>query len=69
MSKRNPKHLEEYPLFYEELARDRDRNLERAVKDTIYERAASLSEREVAKLSDDLRRPMKDPSSETNPLQ
>ena len=64
-----PEHLEDYPLFYEGLTRDRDRSVEQTKKESAYERSAGLSEIEVAKLGDDLRSPMSDPSSETDPMQ
>ena len=66
---KKPEHLEDYPLFYEELTRDRDRSVEQAKKESAYERSTGLSEVEVAKLSEDLRSPMSDPSSETDPMQ
>ena len=63
---RKPDRLEDYPLFYEEIGRNRPGQaleLEQTKQEAAYERNGSLSEGDVAKLSDDLRRPMKDSSS------
>jgi hypothetical protein len=58
--RKQPDHLEDYPLFYEEIGRNRQgRALAQTKKEASYERTGSLSEGQVAKLSDDLRRPIK----------
>lgn len=58
---KQPDDLEDYPLFYEEIGRRRHQGqaLEQRKKEASYERDSSLSERQVAKLSDDLRQPIK----------
>ena len=63
-----PDSLENYPLFYEEIGRKRQgRALEQTKKEAAYERSSSLSEGQVAKLSDDLRRPIKGSSPRSIP--
>lgn len=65
MSKR-PERLEDYSLFYEEIGSDHSEQaleFEQAKQEAAYERDGGLSEGEVAKLSEDLRQPIKDSSS------
>ncbi len=66
MSKSND-NLDTYPLFYEELSRNRERNVE-ADKKEGFDRTPGLSEAQLARLSDDLRTPLKEPA-DSNPLQ
>lgn len=59
--KKQPDYLEDYPLFYEEIGRKRQgQALAQTKKEASYGRDCSLSEGQVAKLSDDLRKPIKD---------
>lgn len=56
-----PDHLDDYPLFYEEIGRSpQGQALEQSKQDCAYERDSSLSEDQIVKLGDDLKRPMKD---------
>ena len=66
--KKHQRNLESYPLFYEELGSNRERSIESGKKNDGFSRTHGLSEDQLAKLSDDLRTPIKEPS-ETNPLQ
>jgi hypothetical protein len=61
-----PDHLESYPLFYEEIGQTspgQAMEFEQTKQEAAYERDGGLSDREVAQLSEDLRRPMTDSSS------
>jgi hypothetical protein len=60
--------LDNYPLFYEELGRSRERSLEPGKKEPAFDRTPGLSEDQLAKLSDDLRTPLKEPA-DSNPMQ
>lgn len=60
--------LEDYPLFYEEIGSLRsDRSNESSKKESPGR--GGLNEDQLAKLSDDLRSPMKDSLGDSNPLQ
>lgn len=63
---KHQRNLESYPLFYEELSSNRERTDES--KKSLDHDRPGLSEAQLARLSDDLRTPLKEPT-ETNPLQ
>lgn len=69
MSKKSNERIDDYPLFYEEIGRRNDQTLEQTKKESNYDRSPSLNAEDLAKLSDDLRSPLKGNSSESNPMQ
>ena len=61
--------LDEYQLFYEEVGRNRsDERSGSSRKENSYDRPGGLNEDQLAKLSDDLRTPIKDSSNDSNLL-
>lgn len=61
--------LNSYPLFYEEIGRRSEHSSDQTKKEMAYEQPGGLNEDQLSKLSDDLRSPLRDSSSNSNPLQ
>ena len=68
-SEEREERIDNYPLFYEEIGHRNTHSLEQEKKDAVYEHNPGLNADDIAKLGDDLQAPIKDISSDSNPLQ